>query len=267
MKNKANRFNENKNRLELIDPWTMDRLGEVLTHGAEKYDLQNWRKGLSFIETIGSLKRHLAAFEKGSEDYDKESGLHHMAHVGANWMFLMYYIKFHPEMDDRYTHSQAYHSVGYDIDDVLLDFIGGWKTEHNLPDEWEAKSWHNKEFSTEQFEALTSDFWLGLKPKVDPKFLYTPTVYITSRTHLAKELTQEWLDNHGFPRAPIEFTDDKAQTCNDYELDVFFDDRLKHYFNILNNTSTKPYLISMPHNQSVNVANRVFGIKDAIEFK
>ena len=48
---------------------------------------------------------------------------------------------------------------------------------------------------------------------------------------------------------------------------MFFDDRLKHYFNILNHTDTKPYLISMPHNQSVTVASRIFNIKDAIEFK
>jgi hypothetical protein len=267
MKEKASRFNSGKNRLELIDSWVMDRLGEVLTHGAEKYELQNWRNGLSFLETIGSLKRHISKFEKGSEDYDRESGLHHLAHGMANIMFLLYYVKYHPEMDDRHIHTQAYQSVGYDIDDVLLDFCGGWKKEFNLPESWEAKSWYNKQFSAEQFETLSDDFWLNLKPKLKPEFLYTPTVYVTSRSGQAKELTQQWLDDHGFPRAPIVFSDDKAKVCNDYELDMFFDDRLKHYFNILNHTSTKPYLINMAHNQSVSVANRIFSIEDAIEFK
>lgn len=267
IKQLADRYNIGKNRLDLIDAWATERLGEVLTHGATKYDLQNWRKGLSFTETIGSLKRHLGAFEKGSEDYDSESGLHHMAHAMANAMFLMYYTKYHPEMDDRAKHSQEYYSVGYDIDDVLLDFVGGWKKQFNLPAEWEALSWYNKEFNEENFKKLTDSFWLNLKPKINPSELYTPTVYITSRTGLAKEMTQQWLDANGFPRAPIEFQENKAKACNNYELDLFFDDRLKHYFNILNNSSTKPYLINMAHNSSAKVPSRIFSINDCIEFK
>ena len=263
----ADRFNKGKNRLELIDAWVMERVGEVLTFGAEKYDPQNWRKGLSMIETLGSLKRHLSAFEKGSQDYDNETGLHHLSHVIVNAMMALYNAKYNPQVDDRVKHSQKYYSVGYDIDDVLLDFVGGWKTHFELPDDWMAKSWHNKEFSEEKFKSLDADFWLNLKPKIDPLELYTPTVYITSRSHLAKEVTPEWLNKHGFPDVPVVYTNDKAATCNEYELDLFFDDRLKHYFSILNNTDTKPILINMPHNKSVNVANRVFKINDAIEFK
>ncbi len=44
------------------------------------------------------------ALEKNvlGEDFDKETGLSHMAHVSWNAMALLSYIKFAPEKDDRF---------------------------------------------------------------------------------------------------------------------------------------------------------------------
>jgi hypothetical protein len=41
------------------------------------------------------------AFMEG-EDYDKESGLHHMAHVQSNAMFISYNMRENIHLDDRY---------------------------------------------------------------------------------------------------------------------------------------------------------------------
>jgi hypothetical protein len=38
----------------------------------------------------------------GGEDDDPESGLSHIGHIMANAMFISYYMKYLPAMDDRY---------------------------------------------------------------------------------------------------------------------------------------------------------------------
>lgn len=263
---KADRYNAGKVRLELLDTFAMGEIAKVMTKGAEKYEANNWRKGDSFMDCLGSLERHIAAFKRG-EDYDPDLGTLHLANAGCNIMFLLNWSKYRTEFDDRIeVIEQPYYKVGYDIDDVLLDFVGGWRKHFELPEDWIAKSWHNKEFSVERFKSLDENFWLGLEPKIDPSHLYTPEVYITSRTGIAKEVTEQWLDNHGFPKVPVVYSDEKAEHCQEFELDLFFDDRLKHYFNI-SKTDTKVYLVNMPHNQSVTVSNRIHKVSDAIEFR
>jgi hypothetical protein len=48
-----------------------------------------------------ALLRHTFKFIRG-ETYDEETGLHHMAHVMCNAMFLVNWSVTHPELDDRY---------------------------------------------------------------------------------------------------------------------------------------------------------------------
>lgn len=98
---KGLRSNEGKPRFSLISPWAMEGLARVLTHGAQKYADHNWRKGLSWQETIDSLKRHLAAFERG-EDIDPESGLPHVDHITCNATFLSEFQKLGRGTDDRW---------------------------------------------------------------------------------------------------------------------------------------------------------------------
>jgi hypothetical protein len=81
------RANGSKPPFELIDALAMEELAKVLAWGAKKYAKHNWRKGLSFSETIGSLERHVAALKRG-EIRDPESGCLHSAHMLANAMFL-----------------------------------------------------------------------------------------------------------------------------------------------------------------------------------
>lgn len=96
----AMKFDEEKPRMELLDPYAMEQLALVLTFGAKKYEPWNWTKGLAFSRLIGAALRHLFAFAKG-EDLDPESGLSHLAHAMCCLMFLVSMTKRHPEFDDR----------------------------------------------------------------------------------------------------------------------------------------------------------------------
>lgn len=84
------RYDTGKNRLDLIPPeWTW-ALGQILTKGAQKYAARNWEKGMDWSRIIGPLKRHLEKFQAG-EQYDQETGCHHMAMVAWNALALMTY--------------------------------------------------------------------------------------------------------------------------------------------------------------------------------
>lgn len=97
------RLNAGKLRLSLSSPWADEGLAAVLTYGANKYVAHNYRKGLSWSETLDSLKRHLAAFIKG-EDIDPESGLPHIDHIACNAHFLSHFQKLGTGVDDRWKH-------------------------------------------------------------------------------------------------------------------------------------------------------------------
>jgi len=84
------KFDEEKNRLELLPTEAIFAIGKVLTHGAKKYEDNNWRKGSEWHRYYGALQRHLNAWWSG-ENKDKETRLSHLAHAGCCLMFLITY--------------------------------------------------------------------------------------------------------------------------------------------------------------------------------
>lgn len=94
--------NVNKPRLDLIPSLPLFRAGEVLAFGARKYKPHNWRLGLSWLETYGSLQRHLAAWLDGEDD-DRESGKHHLAHALCQLLFLSEFVFRGTGTDDRFV--------------------------------------------------------------------------------------------------------------------------------------------------------------------
>lgn len=94
------KFDEGKLRFDLLPPHALEKLVEVYTYGARKYADRNWEKGMAWSRTFGAIMRHAWKFWKG-EDYDKESGLHHMAHAAFNCLALVEYTKTKPEFDNR----------------------------------------------------------------------------------------------------------------------------------------------------------------------
>jgi len=100
----GDRYNFGKPRVELLSSRALIGIASVLEFGARKYEEHNWRKGLSWSDTLGSTLRHLLRFMSG-EDVDKESGLPHIDHVMTNAMFLSEMQKLGRGVDDRWKES------------------------------------------------------------------------------------------------------------------------------------------------------------------
>ena len=82
---------QEKNRLDLIEPEFIEGVGKVLTFGADKYEPNNWQR-VEDAENryYAAAMRHLMAWRKG-EKIDSESGLSHLYHVACNIMFLQHF--------------------------------------------------------------------------------------------------------------------------------------------------------------------------------
>lgn len=87
------KYDQSKNRYDLVPAKALDEAVKVLTRGADKYNEafgdENWRK----LENpkrryYGALMRHLQAVRMG-ETHDPETGIHHYAHAMTNLMFLL----------------------------------------------------------------------------------------------------------------------------------------------------------------------------------
>lgn len=95
------KFDQEKPRVDLLDPLALEGLAKVLTFGAVKYAAHNWRGGISYSRLIAAMLRHTLAIIRG-EDNDPESGLPHVDHLGCCWMFLSNMMKTRPDLDDRW---------------------------------------------------------------------------------------------------------------------------------------------------------------------
>lgn len=92
-----------KPAFDLIEPHFLEDVAKVLTVGAKKYDVDNWKRGMSLGKAMGGVMRHLWAVLKG-EWLDPETGLSHLAHATCGIMFIHYFKRtdgFKP--DDRWT--------------------------------------------------------------------------------------------------------------------------------------------------------------------
>lgn len=83
---------DGKTMFSLLVPEFIEGMAEVLTEGAKKYGIENWKK-LSPDERIrykDSLLRHINSYMKGNM-FDKDSHKHEMLHIGCNAMFNYYF--------------------------------------------------------------------------------------------------------------------------------------------------------------------------------
>ncbi len=102
------KFDGGKLRMDLIPPEFEEAVAEILTYGAQKYEDENWRKGINYKRVYGALRRHLLAWWRG-EDYDNETGFSHLWHAACNLAFLIVY-EAHPseykKFDNRFLYSR-----------------------------------------------------------------------------------------------------------------------------------------------------------------
>tara|TARA_R110001599_G_scaffold15833_1_gene65528 strand:- start:508 stop:900 length:393 start_codon:yes stop_codon:yes gene_type:complete len=100
-KEKAMKFDGDKPRMDLVDKEIILELAKILTFGAEKYEAHNWKIGLPMSRYYSACMRHLLAWNSG-ETLDPESGLNHLSHASCNLMFMLYFTKNKPRLDDRH---------------------------------------------------------------------------------------------------------------------------------------------------------------------
>ena len=97
----GNKFDSDKPRHTLIDPYFEQSLMDVLEYGAKKYGVNNWQSLDDFEDRyLNAIYRHLNEIRKGNLE-DSESGLPHISHVAASVMFLYWFN--HVKVDDNKT--------------------------------------------------------------------------------------------------------------------------------------------------------------------
>lgn len=84
------KYDAGKPMVDLLVPEFIEDLAKVMTMGAKKYGIENWKGDLAKRRILAALYRHTLAYHRG-EITDPESGLNHLCHVACNAMFLYWY--------------------------------------------------------------------------------------------------------------------------------------------------------------------------------
>lgn len=286
MSEKARRYNSGKDRYELVPHRPLKNLVQVYTRGAHKYSIyedaegnkikgsdipidevfnyklvddgaDNWRKGMSWRDTIGAVKRHIAAWEN-NESIDPDLKTRHLANAAWGLFTLMEYEFSHPELDDRPKSYLIKKKIGLDIDGVLADFTGHLMNINNTPDHT-PKHW-NDPIVRKAFELVKKDpnFWLGIPPLLTREDIpFEPHCYITARS-IDSEVTKEWLHKHGFPTAPVYSVgngESKVKIAKEAGIDLFIDDSYENFLE-LNAAGIFTYLYTAPYNVKYEVGGQ-----------
>jgi len=80
----------------------LNYLGDIYLYGCQKYDENNWRKGMEWHKLFSAFCRHSGQWH-GGEAYDKESGMHHLGHALWQLIGLRWYEQYTPKDDDRWS--------------------------------------------------------------------------------------------------------------------------------------------------------------------
>lgn len=86
-----------KPRFDLVPSKALERVANLYSRGAEKYDDNNWMKGIPVSRCLSSLERHLHQFKQGDTEED------HPAAVVWNMLAIMHfqeYPQFYAELSD-----------------------------------------------------------------------------------------------------------------------------------------------------------------------
>lgn len=94
------KHDQGKIPLSLLPKEGLEYEAKAFDYGVKKYGKGNFRGGMEWSRLIDASLRHLIAFNN-KEDLDKESGLHHLAHLKANVAMLIYYVENKVGKDDR----------------------------------------------------------------------------------------------------------------------------------------------------------------------
>lgn len=86
----------------------LEEVARVGNAGSKKYSEYNWTKATSIQPWIDATYRHLNAFVYRGEDTNAaDFGYSHLAHAVWNLLTLMWFMKYKPECDDRFSKNGA----------------------------------------------------------------------------------------------------------------------------------------------------------------
>lgn len=296
MTNLARRYNKGKLRYELVPTTPLAAVADVYTRGAHKYSIyrdkdgkefrgseiplseaykyeliddgaDNWRKGMPWLDMLASIERHIQQWKSG-EDIDQDLGTKHLANAAWGLLGLLEYEKTHPELDNRNHTYLTQRRIGLDIDGVLADFTRHIQEYLGRDTVNKATHW-NDPFIRDNFGKIAKDeqFWATIPPLISPTDVqFEPAAYITARS-ISKEVTQKWLDENGFPKAPlicVGHDESKIKVARDLKLDAFVDDKFENFVE-LTKDGLFTYLMDAPYNRHYNVGfRRIYSLKDIV---
>ena len=97
------KFDEGKLEWDLMPEEALEEVMKVLQYGKRKYSAWNWLDNsaeVNWTRYSNALERHLKKFKKG-QDFDEESGLYELAHLGCNLLMLLQYQILKKGIDNR----------------------------------------------------------------------------------------------------------------------------------------------------------------------
>ena len=274
------RYNKGKLRYELISSVALEEIAKVYTNGAEKYTdydengnmtydgSNNWRNGLLWMDCIASTKRHIEKFVKGT-DIDPETNTLHLANACWNLMTILDFYKSFPQGDNRIKSFLKIPKISIDLDGVICDWTSAWNKLYPeisaTPTSWYLDRKVGKRFDAMREAGTLDDFYMNIEPLIKPEDLpFEPHCYITSRP-VSKEISEAWLDKHGFPARPVYSIDvrtSKVEVAKDAGVEIFVDDAFENFVE-LNNGGIFTYLFSAPWNQKHDVGHmRIKSLND-----
>lgn len=285
---KARRYSSGKLRYDLIPHDFLKEVAKVFTMGKDKYSLydengnviddgaDNWKKGLSWKETIAATIRHLEKFRDCKDfDYDWPKDIldrygpsHHLGNAAWGLAVLIEFMRIHPELDDRAHNYLQTKRIGLDIDEVIAGFVqayadrtGATKT----PYHWNYCKNIKSNFDAWREDGTLDDFYTNIPAVVDGSNIgFEPTCYITARP-VETEITEKWLLKNNFPMNPVftvETPAEKLAVAKEQRLDYFIDDNFSTFVD-LNKNGIVCFLYDAPHNRKYDVGyKRILGFDD-----
>lgn len=260
----ALRYNTDKLRYDLLEPYAIEELVKVFSAGAKKYEDWNWMKGMKWSTMLASMKRHIAAFEKG-EDID-EIGTLHMANVAWNALGLVSYYRFHPEYDDRMKNKIGLPKIGTDLDDCIISWVKPWseKFGQDIPKDWYFSYDTRNHFENLKGEEL-NEFYANLPALIKPEEIsFDISCYITART-IDENITKNWIEKNLFPTKPVYtvgFGQSKVEAAREAGIDWFIDDNYETYLE-MNKAGITCFLMTAEHNRKYQVGyKRISSFQD-----
>lgn len=112
------KHDNNKAPMHFLTREFLEGVARAQGFGAKKYGDYNFCEGIQYTRLLDAAIRHLTAFTWGEND-DPESLESHISHAAANLNMLMFMIKNHPNLDDRYKKPDRHVDDAIKIEDII----------------------------------------------------------------------------------------------------------------------------------------------------